>query len=262
MVQKILVLFFLAISLHGDDAWYSKFSAQIEAGVYMNEFGGDLSNSASVVDFADELGYEDTYASYFGLVIDNDYSYLPTLNISFINMKQDKDAVLNSNKKVVEKSDFNGSVNSKIDYSVINIALYGSLKQKGSMQRFLRWSFYTGDIEFNLGMNVKSINYQFQIRDMDDTTNTYHYVRVNTFVPLPYLGIRYYLYDLVVFANGSALSLADAKSTNYQAGLEYRVFENFYLGASYMYEDFEATEKEDKVNFQTSGGKFSFKYIF
>lgn len=60
----------------------------------------------------------------------------------------------------------------------------------------------------------------------------------------------------------SSLSLVDAKTTNYQAGIDFRIVDNIYLSYSYLYEDFEAIEKDDKINFKIYGNKFSFKYDF
>jgi len=259
---KILFLGLLVVFSYAEDSWYDRFEVQVEAGILMNEFDGELKNPTATLDFAKEIGYDNTYSSYFGLKIKNNYEYLPNVSLNVIDMQEEIDSTFETPKKVADW-DFNGSVTSQTKYRVANLVLHNSYKVKGSMQKFLRWEYYTGDIEFNLGINMKYINYSFRIKNNDtNIPEPYAYVDINTFVAQPYIGMTYYWYDLAFFANGSALSISETKARNYQVGLDYRLYKDLYISASYVFEDFQATEKNDKVDFKTFGNKFTFKYIF
>ena len=259
---KVFLLGVLIVFSYAEDSWSDRFEVQVEAGVLMNEFDGDLKNPTSTLDFAKELSYEDTYSSYLGLKIKNDYEYLPQLSFNFIDMKEESDSVFSESKEVANW-DFAGSVTSQTKYRVANLVLHNSYKLKGSMQKFLRWQYYTGDVEFNIGVNIKYINYSLRVKNnVSGIPEPYAYVNINTFVAQPYIGMTYYWYDLGLFANGSALSISNTKARNYQVGVEYRLYKDLYLSASYLFEDFQATELKDKVDFKTYGNKFTFKYIF
>lgn len=259
---KVVLAMLLAVFAYAEDSWYSKWGVEVEAGIFLNEFDGDLRNATSRTDFADELLYKDSYASYFGLKIDNDYDFVPVVHISLIDMKQEKDAILQNTEEVAGWN-FKDSVSSEITYRVINAVFHNSYKIKGAMQKFLRWRYYSGDIEFNLGVNIKYIDYTLKIKNNWTTVpEPYAFVNVNTFVALPYIGAKYYWYDFAILAEMSALSVSETKARHYQVGAEYRVYNDLFLNASYVHEDFQATEKKDKVDFKTYGTKFSFKYVF
>jgi hypothetical protein len=150
----------------------------------------------------------------------------------------------------------------KMNYEVLNAVLFQEFKKKGSMVSLLGKSIYSGDLEFDIGVNIKMIDYILQMKDITKTDSIYMYDKVKSTILLPYAGFKYYRYGLVLFGNMSALSFADAKSTNYQFGAQYQILENIALGYSYMYEDFQATEKSDHINFKTAGNKFSLIYAF
>jgi len=261
--MRLLFLMLLPLlgNLYAQDSWYDKFHPGIEAGIFMNDFGGDISNATpSNVDFRDELLYENTNSSYFALTLNNDYDYVPDFEISYMNVEQNKNAELNSTRVITLGALYDGQIRSKIEYSVLNVILKSSFKYKGSMTRFLFWDVYSGDIEYNFGINAKNISYRFDIEKSDGTLPSF--ISVDSFIPLPYVGVKYYWYDFMFYAHGSALSFLDAKAIDYEAGLDYRLIEKFYVGASYMHEEFEATERQDTVYFKSYGAKLSFKYYF
>lgn len=227
----------------------------------MNDFGGDIENATpSSTDFQDDLGYRDTHSSFFALRLKNDIDYIPDLDITYMNVEQNRNAILDDTRVIAAGEDYNGSIRSKISYSVLNAVIKSSFKHKGSMKKIFFWNLYTGDIEYNIGINAKLINYRFDIEK--NTGEEPNFITVESAVVLPYLGARYYWYDLVLYGHISALSFSDAKATSYEFGLDYQVFDGFYVSASYMYEDFEATEKLDTVHFQSYGNKLSVKYNF
>jgi hypothetical protein len=176
-------------------------------------------------------------------------------------MQQNKDANFGGNTKTIVEAEFNTSVSSNIKYQVFNSVVFYDFIKKGRKAKFLRWDMYTGDVEVDLGMNVKYINYKIEVKD-NTNTNPASYEAVNAFIVLPYIGMKYYLYDFALYGNASMLSFAEEKALSYQVGIEYRVMKNLYLSVSRLYEDFEATEKKDTINFKVIGNKFSFKYLF
>jgi hypothetical protein len=123
-------------------------------------------------------------------------------------------------------------------------------------------SFYTGDLEFNIGLNTKLFQWEYQIQDLTNLSQSPSWITVNELIPLPYLGVKYHWYDFKLYADVSTLAFSSAKSTSYQFGIDYRVVSGLYLSAGYMSEEFEVVEQLDKVDFQTDGYKFSFKYTF
>lgn len=261
--MRILFLMFLPLlgALYAQDSWYEKFHPSFEAGLFMNDFDGDISNATpSEVKFRDELNYDNTNSSFFALRLSNDYNYVPDIDISYMNVQQNKNSELNTTRVITQGGDYNGTIRTKIDYSVLNVVLKSSFKYKGSMAKFWMWDFYTGDIEYNLGLNTKLISYRFDIEHADGSLPSF--ISVDSVLVLPYVGVKYYWYDFVAYAHGSALSFSEAKAINYEYGLDYRLIKGMYISASYMYEEFEATEKQDTVYFQSYGPKFSIKYHF
>lgn len=261
-MKTIFLSFVLFLgTLSAAESWYEKFSLGAEAGIFMNDFGGDIENATpSKTDFQDELNYKDTDSSFFGLYLTNDIDYVPDLDITYMNVKQNRNAVLENKKVITLGADYNGSIRSTIDYSVLNVVLKSSFKYRGSMKKVLFWNLYSGDIEYNLGVNAKFVSYRFDIETSEAELPSF--ISVDSAIILPYVGVKYYWYDFIVHAHASALSLSDAKATSYQYGIDYQLFQGFYVSASFMHEEFEATEKQDTVKFQSYGNKLSVKYNF
>ncbi len=261
MLRFLLPIFIFFPLLASEDSWYSKIDTKIEAGMYMPLAGGTISNSSGSSDFRDDYGYENLRASYFSLLFLLDYDYVPNIEINYFILKDKQDIDLNKSVVVADGS-FNSSVSTTLNYSVINLLLYQDFKQRGNYFYIFNSAYYIGDIEFDLGINIKQIDWKFKIRDMSDLTKTSSWISVKEFIPLPYIGVKYYLYNLTLYAGVSSLALTKAKATSYQATIEYRVIENLYLSAGYLYEQFRAVEELDSVEFKTSGYKVSFKYLF
>ena len=265
MFFRVLLVCLMLTSLYAKEkSWQEKIYISVEAGMHMSEFDGTLTNETSSASFRDDFGYSDvTTSSYFALGLMFDYDYVPNIGISYFNDQQNTNMVLNKKIQVADKTfDVNSSVVTDIAYQVLNVVIYEDFKTKGSRVKFFKWNIYPGDIEFDVGINLKVIDWKYQIRDAATTGASTHWVRVEENIPLPYIGFKYYYYRFRAYANISSLSFSDAKSTNYEMGVDFRLVDELYISASYLYEDFEAVEKKDTVKFQTSGNKFSFKYIF
>ena len=264
MMLKLLLSLFIFFSLCVEASASSKVDVKIEAGMYIPTSGGTVSNTPNTLrkaDFENDFGYTDLQASHFSLIFLIDYDYVPNVNISYFNMKDNQDTTLDRTLRVAD-GDFNSSVSTTIDYSIMNFVFYQDFKQKGKYLSILGKRYYSGDFEFDIGVNAKVIDWKFNVQDAEDRTKSPSWITVNEYIPLPYLGFKYYLYDLTLYTDVSALAISKAKATSYQVGLDYIVIDSLYLSVGYLYEQFKAVEKLDTVEFETSGYKFGFKYIF
>lgn len=238
-------------------AWYTKIHTTVEAAIYMSDFQGTLSNATpSVIDFGKDFKYANSTSSFFSVETRFDYDYVPNVYISYFNMVQKNDVNITRGVTMVDKPFTNAATN--IDYKVLNAVVFQDFKAKGAVKK----GFYMGDIELDIGANLKVIDYLVRMKDNANPNAIYMYDKVDALIVLPYAGFKYYRYGFVLFGNISSLSYSESKSTGYQFGIEYQVVNNIYLGYSYMYEDFQAIEKKDHIDFKTVGNKFSIKYTF
>lgn len=259
MILKLLLPFLMLLPLYSAD---SKLDVTIEAGMYMPTSGGTVINTQESSDFENDFGYTDLQASYFSLLFMIDYDYMPNVNISYFNMSDNQETTTLDTTVRIANGDFNSSVATNLEYTILNIVFYQDYKQKGRFFSFNGKRFYSGDFRFDVGVNAKVLTWKFTIQDAIDRTKPSSWITVNEYIPLPYIGFKYYLYDLMLHSEISALALSKAKSTSYQIGLDYRAMDNIYLTAGYLYEHFKAVEKLDKIEFETVGYKFGFKYVF
>ena len=259
--------FFLTIifilSLASEISAQSKINTKIEAGLINANMKGDIKNLISTSDFTEDLGYSKFNASYFSVEAVHTYDYFPNVYIGFFNTKESSSTTLD---KTIEIADFtysSSNISSSIDYNVLNLLLYENFLIKGSSKTSLYGSrFYPGDLEFRLGINIKYINWKYNIIDKTAFSSKSSWIKVNEFIPLPYLGFRYYRYKFSMYGNISALSFMDAKSISAEAGIDYRFVKGLHLSLGYIYEDFDVVEDNDTVYYQIDGIKLGFKYIF
>lgn len=256
-MKKIFLLLFTSLQLSAFN-W----SLSTEAAIYFSKFDGDIKNSTSDVKYRDDLQYDKAVLSYFETELRTSKWYIPTFNVNYMNIIDRENADFNATKHMIRK-DFDTNLTTDTAYKVVNFEIFKSFFKKGDRVRTARKKFYPGDFEFDLGLNVKYMNYRINaVNNMNDENATMSFIEVKQFVPLPYAGVKYYYYNFVFFANISTLGFSNAKASNYKYGVEYRIFGRIYTGVSYMNESFEAVEKDDKVTFSSSGTKFSVKYIF
>ena len=264
MLVRLLLLLSTALLLQAKErSWYSHFTLEFEAGYQFAEFAGDISNGHSSASFRDDFSYDNTAFSYFSLDFRNDFAYAPNIKLSYFNNEEITNSTLTKSIKIADGSfDANSSVRTEVNYQVLNALVYETFKAKGRRFRFLKWRVYSGDIDFSVGLNTKLVAWDFLIFDAKAQEPSYHWIRSDEIIFMPYIGFRYYLYRLRLFGNVSALSLSEAKSSYYEAGLDFRVIGSLYISASYLYEDFKVTELKDNIEFSTLGYKFGFKYRF
>ncbi|MEA1920300.1 MAG: hypothetical protein U9N52_10695 [Campylobacterota bacterium] len=256
--MRYVLLFFILLTLHVKAADYS-----VEVGGFMPSFKGDIENPSSTVKYSDDLNYESTLISYFGFNANFDTYYIPNVSIDYFNMIDSQNAVFDSPKELVGM-DFNGSVSTQTNYQVINLVLHKNFYKPGVYFDLFGDQYYTGDLYFKLGVNLKNIDYEFQIKQNDNPTspNPYEFITVNSNVILPHFGVLYRLYDLTLFGQGSALAIGDIRANSFKVGADYRLLHYIAVSAGFLYEDFQATEIKDKVTFIASGGYMSIKVFF
>lgn len=265
---KIALLLVFSLSLFAQsNSWYSRVDAKIEAGLYLPQLSGSIENVKGTSDFSQDLGYDKAEASYFSLELRHNYDYIPNVYISYFNMQDDKSTALdsdaNATKSVtVANETFNSGIFSTIDYQVFNTTLYQDFRIKGKAFTLFGTHPYSGDLEFDVGLSVKYFQWKYEIKDLSNLSRATSWINVDEFVPVPYIGMKYFRYKLLLYANANALAFSKAKSSAYQVGIGYRVVSGLYLDASYVYERFKAVEKQDTVDFKTTGLKFGFKYAF
>lgn len=262
MLLRVLFTLFFTLSLYGaSDSWYSKIDTTLEVGIFSPTVSGTISNIQGPADFQNDLAYSDAQATYLSADIQIHYDYAPNISFGYFNMQDSATATLTKTIRVATV-DFNSSVFSQIDYQVFNALIYKDFMIKGEMSSFFGKPFYSGDLEFDVGLNTKLFMWKYQIEDLSAPTQVPSWIEVNELIPLPYFGIRYHLYDLKIYADISTLAFSSAKSTSFQYGISYRVVDGLSLSAGYLSEEFEAVEYKDSVVFQTDGYKFSVKYAF
>jgi len=257
--MKILLhLLFSLLFLNSNLSALDDVDLEFEMGIMNASFGGDISNTVNSVSFDDDLGFDDTTSSYFSIKAKFGNEWIPVIKVNYMNFSEDQSVTLTGQK--IGDTFFSEIVNSSIDYTVLNTMLYYEFKSKGKRKRMFGKNRYTGDFEIDLGINLKNVDYSYDMTG--NTTGDNEYINVKSSILLPYVGMRYYLYYLSVFADISTLSFSDVKATSYSIGLDYEMIRNLYLGLSYYYEDFEETIAADTIKFQASGLIFSVKYAF
>lgn len=256
-ISILFVLFMLSCELFGA----SKVDTKLEVGVFLPKLAGSIENFYGSSDFTQDYIYNDATASYFALDVALDYSYVPNIAANYFYMKENSNTTLDKSV-VVADGTFNSKVGTVTDFSVLNTIFYTEFKKKGRTLSFLRWKPYSGDFAFDVGLNAKYLMWNFEITDQTDASKPPSWIHVREFIPLPYLGFKYYLYGLTVYSDVSALSVVKAKAFNYQVGVSYRVIGGLSLSGGYLREEFKAVEKKDTVRFRTAGYKFSFMYAF
>lgn len=261
---KVLLSLFFSLSLFAkSNHWYSRVDAKVEMGMYLPLVGGNIENLQNhpPADFSKDFAYTDAKASYFSLELRHDYDYAPNLYFSYFNMQDNQSATLTKTVQVAGEN-FDSNISTSINYQVCDATIYQDLRMKGHVFSVFGKKYYSGDLEFDVGLSTKLFQWQYEVKDLTNLSRASSWIHVNEFIPLPYIGMKYFLYDLLIYANASDLAFSKAKSSDYQAGIDYRVVSGLYLSASYIYEQFKVVEKEDTVDFETSGYKLSFKYAF
>jgi len=257
-VKSLFHLLLLVISLHTSLSALDDVDLEFEVGMMNASFSGDISNTVNAVSFDGDLGYNDNTSSYFSLKAKFGNEWIPVIHVNYKNFSEGQSSVLSNHK--IGDTYFDELTKSNIKYTVLNSIFYYEFKSKGKKKRMFGKQRYTGDLEIDLGVNVKNIDYSYDM--VGNVSGNEEYINVSSSILLPYVGMKYYLYHLSLYADISTLSFSDVKATSYNFGIDYEMVRNLYLALTYFYEDFEETIINDTVTFKSSGLMFSVKYDF
>ncbi len=247
-------LFFLMFSM------LLRAEISLELGGFTPRFDGEIENPSSVSVYDKDLQYKGTLISYFGAEADFDAWYLPTLRASYFNMSDSKNALFPKGKTFVER-DYNGSITTWTDYQVFNAVIAKDFYQQGRTIDIFGRNLYTGDLIFDLGLNLKTIDYRFEVRQNGSTAEN-DFISVQSSIYMPYFALSYKAGYVTIFGEASGLALGEIKANSFKGALEYRFARHIALRGGYMYEDFEATEKKDKITFKAAGAFGTIRFYF
>ena len=262
MIFRVLLSLFFSISLYAaSDSLSSKVITTLEVGIYLPSISASILNISGDSDFKDDFGYNTAEATYLSADIQLAYDYAPNIAFGYFNMQDNATTTLSREVRVAD-TDFNSSISSQIDYQVFNLILYKDFRIKGQMKSLFGKAIYSGDLEFDVGLNTKLFMWKYEVQDLTKPTVSPSWIEVNELIALPYFAFRYHWYDFKFYSSVSALAFSSAKSTSYQYGVAFRVVDGLFLSVSYLSEEFKAVESRDTVDFQTDGYKLSVKYAF
>jgi hypothetical protein len=243
MARIYIVILLLVWTLHGA-------SYEFEVGGFYPKFTGDITNPSSTATFDDDLAYRHALISYFGTDIKFFHPYIPDIKLGYLNIMERQSVALAENKTFA-KQDYNGSITSQIDYKVLNLTLYKTMHQPLSIN-FRGESLPLGDIFFELGGNIKYLDYSFDVHNHTDDPLKDSIV-IDTFILMPYFGFRYQYGIIALFANGSALGFSDARADSIRGGMSIRLMKHLSINGGYMYENTKLNADDDKVTFTSAG---------
>ena len=258
-IIRLLIIWIMgAVSLFGFERWHIGIGAEL----YMPKPSGTISNIASGDTTFKTLGFtKSDYASIFHIDVRNDYMLIPNVKVSFFNFKDTENTELNTTVEIAHQ-DFNSTIQSQVDYRVISALFYKGFTVKGDYIHFFSWEFYSGDLEFLLGIDAKFVDWKYTIKDRSDLTRSPAWVRSQTVIPQVFLGIGYYLYNFVFEAQTSNIAFSTSKLIEYSADAKYRFGDSFYLKAGYLFSKIHFVHDDDEVDYKTKGVRVGFEYIF
>ena len=232
---------------------------ELTAGLAQQNISGYINNVDSKSKFKNDLSYDQTYSSLFSLELRD--MYIPNIKILYMNTQESATATLQKSI-VIAKNQFdqNSSVFSEIEYKQFNAIVYKEFLMKGTY--LAENALYSGDLEIDLGVNTQYTKWNFNIKNMTNTTQPEAWIHIKSFIASPYLALKYYLYNIKVEIFGDALAYKDEKVLHYGVNLAYTFDMGIVLSVGYNYNEFELTEHEDKINYASSGVDFMFGYRF
>lgn len=234
----------------------------IEAGVWSTKLDGNIKNTVSTTNFKDDLGFDEKKnVTSFGLDLKNDYSWLPNIYVNYFTLNSSADGDIATAKliyqpnatSVTNTNGFNGSTSSTIKYSELNTILYGYLQQS--------------IFEFDLGLNLKKIDYTQTIKENLDPSMNVTIKGPENIIPLPYIALKIDLYPIntVLKAETSVLAIGDDEAKDYKYSINYRMMRNMYISYGYRYNSWKTTNKDnvhEKYDMNLRGNYINAKILF
>jgi outer membrane protein len=227
----------------------------LEVGIWDTKLSGSIANTVTTTKFKQDLGYsENKNISFFGMDLKNDTQWMPNIYVNYFNLSNSADGILNEAKQIdASYKNFSGSVSSTTDYSELNTILYGFLQQ--------------GSFEFDLGLNLKKINYVQTIKENGDDKDSVSIIGPTEIIPLPYIAFKIDLdfINTVLKAEASILSFGDDEAKDYKYSINYRVMRNMYISYGYRYSSWKSTSVKnthEKYDINLRGNYLNAKILF
>lgn len=234
----------------------------IEAGIWQTELDGNIKNTVSETNFKDDLGFsEKKNITSFGLDLKNEYWWLPNVYINYFALKGSADGNITDPKLIDRPNDtivtstngYDGSVSSSIEYSELNTILYGYLQQS--------------IFQFDLGLNLKKIDYIQTIKENAVSSLPPAVLKADSFIALPYIGLKIDLYPIntVLKAEASVLAFGDDEAKDYKYSINYRAMKNMYISYGYRYHSWKTTNEKnvhEKYDMTLKGNYINAKILF
>jgi outer membrane protein len=232
----------------------------IEGMVWQTQIGGDIigkdvQNDPKKTSLKNELGFDKTTVlSSLGVDLRSDYSWIPNVYVNYFAFDGTAHGVMESNVIGAQSLELNGSVYSTMKYTELNTILYGYLRQS--------------IMEFNLGINLKKINYEQTIKEAD-SSDTYDVkiVGPDKIIPIPYIALKVDLgmIDTVLKAEASILSIGDDEASDFRYSINYRAMRNLYISYGYRKHLFKSSSVDnphEKYEVDISGNYIAAKILF
>ncbi len=258
IMKYFFILFFCGVYAFAAEKWEMGVGAEL----YMSKPSGTISNVGSGDTTFEELGYtKETPTSLLYIGVRNHYKYIPDLKISYFHLRDTQNTDLNKTVQIAGE-DYNATIQSDVDYSMWSALLYKDFVLKGDYFSIFSHHFYSGDLEFQLGIDSRFLKWRYTIKDRTDPTRSPSWIEAQTVVPLVYLGMNYYFYNFVVEAQTSNLAISRSKIIEYNVGMKYRFGNSFYIKAGYLYSNIQFVHNDDEVDYTTRGTRVGFEYFF
>ena len=196
----------------GAEAGVSMWSAST-SGSYKGSKLGD-----TTIDVSNDLGYgSKSTNNFFWVYIDHPVPLLPNIKIQQTNFTDNSSKLLNKTIKFDNKTyTANSNIKSELTLNQTDIIAY--------------WRILDNWVNFDLGLNLKSIDGNVKIEDTNAQNNTNKSFKAT--VPMLYIKARFDLplSGLSIEADASTISYSGNKFTDVKAGLVYQT--SFGLGAN------------------------------
>jgi len=232
----------------------------IEGQLWQPQLTGTVSHatgtSESITDFENDLGYnEKKNITSLSVDIKNDIIWFPNLSINHFSFSESSTGTTTTSKFIGETqaNEFaSGQLLSKTDYSETALRGYGYLQN--------------GILQFNLGVQVKSINYEQTIEHATNGKNV-TLKGPESLIVSPYVGVEINLQEIntLIKAESSIVSVGDDEALDYSYSINYRIMKHMYLGVGYKYHGFKSKNEvynQEKYDVELKGTYFSGKILF
>jgi len=255
--MKKVVAFLCILILFGEMA--EAVELTLKAGLSKQQLSGSIDNINAKSTFENDFAYDTTDTSTFSLELRD--IYIPNIKILYFNIQESASNTLQQDIVVAQNSFAKGSdIFSEIEYKQLNALFYEDFLFKGDY--LFANTLYSGDLEIDLGLNAQYTQWNFDVESLTNPTQPKAWIHIKSNLISPYIAFKYYVSHIQIELFGDALAYKDEKVIHYGGDIQYHFERGIILSVGYTYNEFELTEKEDDVTFNSYGVDFMFGYRF